>query len=501
MRKGAVVFFFSLLLSSLLCSEAKNSREKSIPPVVLIPGDGGSQIEAKLDKPEVIHYICSKKTEGWFDLWLNMELLVPYVIDCWVDNMKLVYDNETRTTTNAPGVTTRIPGFGNSTTVEWLDPSHRSPTGYFKDIVNALVSLGYERGVSVRGAPFDFRRAPNEHGEYFRDLRRLIEETYQSSGRKVILILHSMGAPMMHYFLNLQEQHWKDKHIETVVSLAGAWGGSIKAVKVYTAGDNLGIYVISSLKVRAEQRSAPSLAFLLPSSDLWGPDDVLVETPTKNYSTSNFQDLFDTLNLPDAYEMYLDTKDLLKNPPAPGVEVHCLHGEGVDTVRKISLCCWAISYHIVQTMGSKYPTVEPAYHFLKKLHATAKSMENRWVGKQKQKVYHKPYQGIDHMQILRDPNVISYVVELVQNITKKNMRLSRKKAKNLFQLEKNRKDKAEQRILKTEANDIIMPRKWFDAIYVNKEEYMEQRSNSRVNKQHPNSIQALLNEDYAVTES
>lgn len=125
----------------------------------------------------------------------------------------------------------------------------------------------------------------------------------------------------------------------------------------------------------------------------------------------------------------------------------------------------------------------------------------QWVGKQKQKVYHKPYQGIDHMQILRDPDVISYVVELVQNITKKNMRLSQRKAENLFRLEKNRKDKEKQRIFKTKANDIVMPRKWFDAIYANKEEFMEQQSNSRVNNQHPNSIQALLNEDYTETES
>lgn len=491
MRKGVDVFFFSLLLSSLLCSEAKTSREKSIPPVVLIPGDGGSQIEAKLDKPAVIHYICSKKTEGWFDLWLNMELLVPYVIDCWVDNMKLVYDNVTRTTTNAPGVTTRVPGFGNSTTVEWLDPSHRSPTGYFKDIVNALVPLGYERGVSVRGAPFDFRRAPNEHDEYFRDLRRLIEETYQSLGRKVILILHSMGAPMMHYFLNQQEQHWKDKHIETVVSLAGAWGGSIKAVKVYTAGDNLGIYVISSLKVRAEQRSAPSLAFLLPSSDLWGPDDILVETPTKNYSTANFQDLFTTLNLPDAYEMYLDTKDLLKNPPAPGVEVHCLHGEGVPTVEKLVYAAGKFPDSPKVIYGGGDGTVN--------LRSARRCLE--WVGKQKQKVYHKPYQGIDHMAILRDSDVISYVVELVQNITKKNMRLSQKKAENLNRLEKNRNDKAKQHILERNANDVIMPMKWFDAIYANKEEYMKQQSNSRVNNRHPNSVLALLDEDHIVTES
>lgn len=76
--------------------------------------------------------------------------------------MRLLYDNVTRTTRNAPGVETRIPGFGNSSTVEWLDPSMRSPTGYFKDIVTAMIPLGYERGVTVRGAPYDFRKAPSK---------------------------------------------------------------------------------------------------------------------------------------------------------------------------------------------------------------------------------------------------------------------------------------------------------------------------------------------------
>lgn len=58
-------------------------------------------------------------------------------------------------------------------------------------------------------------------------------------------------------------------------------------------GDNLGIYLLSALKVRAEQRSAASLAFLLPSKDLWGPEDVLIQTPNKNYTVDNFKDLFE----------------------------------------------------------------------------------------------------------------------------------------------------------------------------------------------------------------
>ena len=130
---------------------------------MIVPGDGGSQIEAKLDKPAVVHYVCSKKTDYWFSLWLNMELLVPIVIDCWVDNMKLYYDNVTRKTSNSPGVQIRIPGFGNSTSVEWIDPSKASPGNYFATIADTISSFGYERDVTLRGAPYDFRKAPSKY--------------------------------------------------------------------------------------------------------------------------------------------------------------------------------------------------------------------------------------------------------------------------------------------------------------------------------------------------
>lgn len=55
-----------------------------------VPGDLGNQLEAKLDKPSVVHYICYKKTDVYFTLWLNLELLVPVAIDCWIDNIRLV---------------------------------------------------------------------------------------------------------------------------------------------------------------------------------------------------------------------------------------------------------------------------------------------------------------------------------------------------------------------------------------------------------------------------
>ncbi len=62
--------------------------DSSLMLLVAVPGDLGNQLEAKLDKPSVVHYICYKKTDSFFTLWLNLELLVPVAIDCWIDNIR-----------------------------------------------------------------------------------------------------------------------------------------------------------------------------------------------------------------------------------------------------------------------------------------------------------------------------------------------------------------------------------------------------------------------------
>lgn len=77
--------------------------------------------------------------------------------------MKLDYNNVTRKTSSPNGVEIRIPGWGDPIVVEYLDPSKMSPGSYFKEIGNMLVTqLGYERKVSLRGAPYDFRKGPGE---------------------------------------------------------------------------------------------------------------------------------------------------------------------------------------------------------------------------------------------------------------------------------------------------------------------------------------------------
>jgi len=79
--------------------------------------------------------------------------------------MRLVYNNDTRTTHSPSGVDIRIPGWGNSSAVEYIDPSLSKIGAYFKYVGDTLVGVGLERDVSIRGAPYDFRKAPSKKRE------------------------------------------------------------------------------------------------------------------------------------------------------------------------------------------------------------------------------------------------------------------------------------------------------------------------------------------------
>ena len=68
-----------------------------------------------------------------------------------------------------------------------------------------LLDLGYVKGRTIVGAPYDFRYAPHSQNDYFDRLRALIEKTStENNGDAVILIAHSMGGLFMHRFLRQQ---------------------------------------------------------------------------------------------------------------------------------------------------------------------------------------------------------------------------------------------------------------------------------------------------------
>lgn len=382
-------------------------KTTQISPVILIPGDGGSQIEAKINKTSVVHYICERVSNDYFSLWLNMELLVPVVIDCFIDNLKLNYDNVTRSTSNQPGVDIRIPGWGNPLVVEYIDPSKASPGSYFSDIGNMLVNnMGYVRNVSLRGAPYDFRKGPNESEEFFAKLKNLVEETYAiNNNTPVTLLAHSMGGPMTLIMLQRQSQKWKAKYINSFITLSAVWAGSVKAIKVFAIGDDLGAYFLRESILRNEQITSPSLGWLLPSKLFWKETEILIQSDLKNYTLNNLQQYFIDIGIPNAWEFKKDNEKYQLDFTAPGVEVHCLYGSKVQTVEKL--------YYKPGTAIDGYPQLifgdGDGTVNIRSLEACA-----HWQKSQKQKIYYQDFPKVDHTNILKNPDILAYIATVLK---------------------------------------------------------------------------------------
>ena len=86
---------------------------------------------------------------------------------------------------------------------------------------------------------------------------RLRGFTVENANTPVLLVTHSMGSIMTLYFLNQQSQAWKEKYIRSFVSIAGVWGGTARAVKVFAVGDNLDSWFLNEKNLLWE-RTNPS---------------------------------------------------------------------------------------------------------------------------------------------------------------------------------------------------------------------------------------------------
>lgn len=388
----------------LQLSEAYGAPKKQLSPVILVPGAGGSRLDAMLDKPKVVNALCERKTDRFYNIWFNKMQMMPWAIDCWADNLRLEYDRTTRKTVNSPGVSISVPGWGFAETVEWNDPAHSMFTGYFVNVVNALVQLGYRREVSIRGAPYDFRKAPFEDELFPIKLKQLVEDTYNTNNNTAItFIVHSLGGPKILHFLQRQSQEWKDQYVQRVISLSAAWGGDASSLKTLTVGEDAGIFIIKSKTVKTMFGSTSSMARLMPSPLFWKEDEVLAKSDKRIFTVKDYQAFYETIGFSDGWEMYKDALPYIMNFTAPGVEVYCYYGSDVKTLETLDFgWSWDLS-------GTPKIKFGPGDGLINKRSLEACKV---WGDEQKQPIHTKAYPSVNHMTILSNRNVLRDVAQL-----------------------------------------------------------------------------------------
>jgi phospholipid:diacylglycerol acyltransferase len=117
-------------------------------------------------------------------------------------------------------------------------------------LIENLAEVGYTPSNMIM-EPYDWRLAfplLEERDGYFTNVKARIESLHKTSGKKVVLATHSMGAMVVHHFfgwVSTSEKHggggggkkWVDKHIETYINIAGSHLGVPKAATALLSGE------------------------------------------------------------------------------------------------------------------------------------------------------------------------------------------------------------------------------------------------------------------------
>lgn len=248
----------------------------TLPPVVIIPGLGGSQLFWRGQKRFPISQMCNLSQEEWASIWISMETLFPTCVggSCFVDNFRPLYDTKQNKWVNSPSIEVQPLGFGTLESIDTLftfaGMKNWSIT-YFRNFTNRLRRYGYQDQVNLFGAPYDFRvnLSPDVRQEYFKKLKTLIETAYlQNHQTKVAIVTHSMGSPTAQVFFNqFVDSGWKSKYIQSFIPISAAWGGSPRATEAMLSGVNL--VVIPRQRVKQLVQPMSGTAWMLPDPNLY----------------------------------------------------------------------------------------------------------------------------------------------------------------------------------------------------------------------------------------
>ncbi|UJR08314.1 hypothetical protein I4U23_012585 [Adineta vaga] len=296
----------------------------SLSPIIFIPGSFCSLLEVRINT--TLQTSCPKSLHNqWILLWLNLQFFEPNLLSCYHNILKFVYNSSLNSFENPSGVETRI--VPNSINGSFLDGLLWEYVQLDKFLFHFSKNYNYTDGQNLRSIPYDFRRGTNESLRLFNtNLKELIELTYnQNLNKSVHLISHSTGGSMTLYFLTQQSQIWKDQFINSWISLSGNIAGEVDNIENVIRG------FLSPIISRDVIQSWDFFAWRLPEPMIYGSQRIIVQTPSRNYTSYDIHDLLYNANAKELAEIYSQTSSILGSLPAPNVNTYCFFGTNLST--------------------------------------------------------------------------------------------------------------------------------------------------------------------------
>ncbi|KIV82333.1 hypothetical protein PV11_04452 [Exophiala sideris] len=257
-------------------------------PVIMVPGVISTGLES---------WSTGEKSRQYFRkrLWGSWSMMRALVLDQTEWKKHLMLDKDTGL--DPPGIKLRA--------AQGFDATDFFITGYWiwNKILENLATIGYDP-TNAFTAAYDWRLSYANlevRDQYFTRLKSYIEIAYATSGKKVVLVSHSMGSQVVFYFMKWVEhkdhgkggKKWVNDHIDSWINISGCMLGTAKDIPAVLSGEmkdtaQLNAFAVYGLEKflsredRAELfRAMPGISSMLPKggeavwgNSTWAPDDL-----------------------------------------------------------------------------------------------------------------------------------------------------------------------------------------------------------------------------------
>jgi hypothetical protein len=406
-------------------------------PIIIFPGLGESKILATWNKSgddsknvksldlyqnfeNANDWSCRSMQMNWSTVWYPEEELNGNIETkglaqfCWADNIRVNYDPETNTINNAAGVKTITTDIGN---VEFVSKS------YMGQLVHALESAGYSKGSTLFGASYDFRKICNNSTlrEYCIGLVNLIEQSVKmNNGQKAVLVSHNLGSQLANYFLTGMPQEWKNTYIKCFICMSGTFGGCPKALRTLLSGTDLTNYQEKNV-LREVCKNFNGIQWMLPSPVVYG-DTPLVEFKRVQYSAKDIPELLHLAGYNDSLAIFENiVKPVqLRSMQAPNVTTYVFAGNNLPTESS-----YTYEKSLTESPQKNYPNYNTQLPYRNDFNYPqqftgdgtmprfALEFPMQWTKYQKEPVYYRFYNQMEHMDILSSEEPIKDLLSIV----------------------------------------------------------------------------------------
>jgi pimeloyl-ACP methyl ester carboxylesterase len=302
------------------------------PRVIIVPGLGGSMLDATWNFPKSALPAKWCSMAGSEQIWPSLYSVTDQT--CWGHEFGTTISSNGYISSNSDvspvgwgtlaGISTLL-----SLDIGFMDVPVQN---YFKDVISTLYSAGY---TDVVGAPYDFRIISNEDAlnSFYQALDGLVTETQETSG--VVLMGHSLGCALIAGYLSQASQTSIDR-ITKFVAIAGPFAGAPKALESVVSGSQIGVPLTSDQFMNSIEKTLGGVIAMIPitTTGVWTDAELVVDPGSQQANILTTLGLSRNQGAAQAY-LALKSKFWKSVVVKPRVPTTLIHGDQLPTVGKL----------------------------------------------------------------------------------------------------------------------------------------------------------------------